>query len=112
MAKYGTVSFTAGAETSYQFTAYSRDSEFNDVGAVYFITKRAVNSTRDGHSHSSIYVGETGNLSDRLANHHQTACFDQLGANCVCVHAESDDKKRLAIEVDLLENYNPPCNQQ
>lgn len=68
MTKFKTVTFVGISKKKYEFVGYSRDTDFNKVGAVYFITKRYKKS--DGtYSHKRIYVGETGNLSDRPLNH-------------------------------------------
>lgn len=109
MTKFGTVTFTGSSGQNYTFSAYYRDTTFNSVGAVYFMTKRAKKSDNT-FSHTRIYVGETGDLSNRPLNHHRKACFDRNGANCVCIYLENNQKQRYAIEHDLLEKYDPPCN--
>ncbi len=111
MTKFGIVTFTGASNTNYEFTAHSRDTDFNAIGAVYFMTKRTRKSD-GGYNHDRIYVGETGDLSDRPLNHHRKECFDRKGANCVCIYPESDKDTRLEIETDLRENYKPPCNQE
>lgn len=63
-----------------------------------------------GYSHTRIYADQTGDLSTRFDNHHKQACFDRHSKNCVCVHGEQDEDTRLAIEQDLIDNYDPPCN--
>jgi len=98
--------------TEYTFKVYSLDTKFNkDYEAVYFVTKR-VKKTNGGYSHIRIYVGETGDLSTRFDNHHKQDCFDENGANCICIYGEQDEKTRLKIEKDLIEKYNPPCNSE
>ena len=87
---------------------YSIDTSFNSVGAVYFITKRSKDN--GGHNHTRIYVGETGDLSTRFDDHHKAGCFNEHDANCICVYQEESESKRLKIEKDLIDNYNPPCN--
>ncbi len=111
MTKHGTVTFRGQSGTKYEFTAYSRDTSFSAVGAVYFMTKRT-KKDEGGFEHVHIYVGETGDLSDRPLNHHRKACFDREGANCVCVYTESKKSERLKIETDLREFYDPSCNRE
>lgn len=111
MAKYGAVTFTGASETDYTFTSYARDTDFNAVGAVYFMTKRGANPA-GGYSHTPIYVGQTGDLSVRPLNHHRKECCDWKEANCVCVLPESSRQTRLVIESDLREAYDPPCNRE
>ena len=109
MAKFRTVTYTGESGSKYTFTAYSRDSDFNAVGAVYFITRRTGND-EGGYSHTKIYVGETSDLSSRPLSHHRKECFDKHQANCVCLLVEDDHETRLEIELDLRRKYNPPCN--
>ena len=111
MTKFGNVTFTGASNTKYEFTAHSRDTDFNAIGAVYFMTKRS--QKPDGrYSHKRIYVGQTGDLSDRPLNHHRKECFDSEGANCVCSYPENNIDTRLEIETDLREKYDSPCNQE
>lgn len=109
MVEHGTVTFTGGSGTEYRFTAYSLDTTFSDVGAVYIITNRSQGSN-GGYSHNRIYIGETGDLSERFDSHHKASCFENHNANCICVFREDNNQRRLEIESDLLDNYSPPCN--
>lgn len=110
MAKYGTVTFNGVSGTAYTFYAYSMDTSFKKgFGAVYFITKR-IEKAEGGASHTRIYVGQTGDLSDRFNNHYKQQCFNSHGANCICILGEQSEVNRLAIEEDLIAKYNPPCN--
>jgi hypothetical protein len=111
MAKLGTVTFTGQSGQEYVFTVYSRDTEFKALGAVYFMTTRQPDG-KGGVSHTRIYVGETGDLSDRPLNHERKPCFDRNGANCVCLLLEEDYEKRCAVELDIRRNCNPPCNRE
>jgi hypothetical protein len=109
--KFGNVTFRGQTGGEYVFTAYSRDTEFNAVGAVYFMTLREPKAD-GGFSHTRIYVGETGDLSDRPLNHERKACFDRHNANCICLLVQNDYTLRCAIELDLRRNYDPPCNRE
>ncbi|MAT56654.1 MAG: hypothetical protein CMF23_01625 [Ignavibacteriae bacterium] len=110
MTKYGTVTFTGKSGSKYEFTIYSFDTDFKDnVSCVYFVTKRS-QSSNGNHSHTRIYVGETSDLSERFSNHHKQKCFKKNNANCICIYLEKSEKTRLEIEQDLIDNYNPPCN--
>ncbi len=110
MVKLGTVTFTGASGSTYEFNSYAFGTIFKEnYGAVYFITNRDQND--DGsYSHERIYVGETEDLSTRFDDHHKQDCFDQNNANCICIHGEQNEKIRLNIERDLIDNYNPPCN--
>lgn len=109
MAKLATITFKGKSGNKYTFNVYSFDTDFKAIGAVYFVTERTEKADGTG-SHTRIYVGQTGDLSERIDNHHKQDCFEENDANCICVHSESNEDKRLEIEADLIDNYNPPCN--
>ncbi len=111
MAKLGSVNFTGKSGSVYTFAAYPAGTTFNDVGAVYFVTKRSPDG-QGGYSHKRIYVGQTIDLSTRFDSHHRQDCFEREGANCICVYVESDEEKQLLIEKDLRVAYDPPCNRE
>ena len=61
----------------------------------------------------AIYIGETGDLSDRFDNHHRMPCIKREGATHICTHKSSANKEtRRTEEVDLIGNYDPICNRQ
>lgn len=105
MAKISTLSLKGASGRQYEFDVYPLDTEFNSVGAVYAITKRDAS-----RNHTVIYIGQTDDLSERFDNHHKASCFYRHSANCVCIRAENNEETRLAIEKDLIANYNPTCN--
>lgn len=110
MAKLGTVTLIGASGKKYEFNVYPWDTNFKEnYGAVYFITKRTQKQD-DGYSHTPIYAGQTEDLSTRFDNHHKQACFDRHNKNCVCIYGEQDEDTRLAIEQDLIDDYDPPCN--
>ena len=110
MPKLGTVTFTGASGTEYDFNVYPLETEFKKMGAVYFFTKRTKKSD-GGYTHCKrIYVGETEDLSERFDNHHKMPCIERHGANCICTHRESSESKRLEIEQDLIDGYDPVCN--
>jgi len=111
MAKLGSVTFVGDSGKKYDFIVYSLDTGFDAVGAVYFFTERTEKSD-GGFVHSSyVYVGQTGDLSERFDNHHAMPCIEKNGANCICIHKESSKDKRCEIEQDLIDNYNTLCNK-
>lgn len=58
-----------------------------------------------------IYIGETGDLSERFDNHHKMPCIRQNRATEICAHTSSSNRDiRLAEERDLLAKWNPACN--
>ncbi len=61
-------------------------------------------------THSQIYVGETEDLKERMADHHKQSCFESNGYNAISIHRESNHYSRAAVEKDLIDSLNPPCN--
>jgi len=107
MGKIATATFSAGGK-DYSFNAYTTDTDFNEVSAVYIFTERTV---KDGKgSHRYLYIGETEALGSRIANHEKWECVDDKGCNCVCVHQVKEKAAREALEKIFLKEKNPPCN--
>lgn len=109
MSKLSTATFS-GKKGKYEFTVYTADTNFKDVGAVYIFTKRTV--SKGNGTHDFLYIGETGELGTRIPNHEKWPCVKKNGCNCICVHNESSEKKRLEIEKDLRDAKSTPCNDQ
>ncbi len=109
MAKLGDLTVAGESGQDYKFEVYPQGTSFKEVGAVYLVTKRTHKPDGTG-AHEFLYVGETGDLSTRFDGHHKQECFDENGANCICVHVDSSQKSRLAKESDLLGAHDWPCN--
>jgi len=95
-----TVTATGRSGKTYTFTEYSIGTEFKSVGGVYMFLK----------GRDPVYVGQTGDLSERFDDHHKARTIRGHGANVICVQVVSSERERLAIEQDLLANYNWPSN--
>jgi hypothetical protein len=104
-----TIEFVGKSGRNYTFYIYPLNTTFKAVGGVYVFTK-AVQNAAGGLNHDVIYVGQTEDLSSRFTDHHKQSCIDRNGANRICVRSEVDETVRLAIERDLVDHYNPPCN--
>ena len=101
-----TVTLTGQSAKQYKFNVYPRAQRFNAIGAVYVMAKVAAGK------YVIIYIGQTGDASNRPFNHHRTACFDRNGADLVFLLSEGRETRRLEIETDLIRAYDPPCNKQ
>ena len=109
MAKIGTITLTGASGTVYDFNVYPYDTKFNSIGAVYYVSKRTEKKDGTG-SHTKIYIGQSGDLSERFDNHHKELCFEKKNANCISIYKVPYEDKRLDIEEDLIDSYEPPCN--
>ena len=90
---------------TYEFQVYPWGTDFKPLGAVYAVLK-----LRTDRRYDVIYIGETGDLSERFDSHHKAWCFDRNGKTHIGVHLESSQSRRRVIEQDLIANYTPPCN--
>ncbi len=109
MAKIGTLTLTGASGNKYQFNVYPFNTEFKAIPVVYYISKRTQKAEGSG-SHSKIYIGETNDLSERFDGHHKASCFKRNNANSISIHQEANEAKRLKVERDLIDAYEPPCN--
>ena len=109
MAKIATAVFSGLSGIKYSFNVYPIGTDFKAVGAVYYFTKRTINSQNLGE-HDIIYVGITNDLSTRFEDHHKKSCYERQNANCICIHQEEKEKERMKIEEDLIKKHKPHCN--
>ena len=109
MKKNGTLILKGALGIEYTLDVYPYGTIFDAIGTVYYISGRTEKADGTG-SHDQIYIGETEDLSERFDNHHKETCFKMYSANCINIYEESDEGKRLNIEKDLIDAYNPPCN--
>lgn len=109
MKRLGKIILKGASGASYRFRVFPWESDFRAEGAVYFVTKRK-EKAGGGHAHKRIYAGQTGDLSECVADHRKSSSLQGRAANCICVHAEASESKRIEIESDLMSAYRPPCN--
>ena len=110
MAKLADYTVAGRSGETYKFEVYPKDSSWNEVAAVYLVTKRTIKPDGVGGQHENIYVGQTENIKARFASHDKENCFAARQANCVCVLQVSSEQARLAIEADILAGGRWPCN--
>ena len=94
--------------TSHRFWIYPRGTKFNEPCPGIYIYARETSP----HKWIPIYIGQTENVNVRLTNHEQRECVDQSGATHIHVSIITDEKSRLTIEKDLIEQWKPVCNTQ
>ena len=103
-----TCSWSGKSGTKYIYDIYPINTKWNDIGGNYIFSKRASSSIWN-----PIYIGETGNLNNRLTKHHEKwNCAILNGATHIHAHVRNSNSrpKRIAEETNLLRNYNTPCN--
>ncbi|MHB8764583.1 MAG: GIY-YIG nuclease family protein [Deferrisomatales bacterium] len=107
MAKEDTVTATGACGRTYEFDVFPWGQAFNPVGGVYVVLKRRPGGRS---TYDILYVGQTSDLSQRSDDHHKQWCFDRNAKTHIGVRVVSTEQERLAIERDLLGNYQTACN--
>ena len=95
-----------------EFTIFNLSDVLNDnealppIGAVYLFTKERQNSL-----HEILYVGRTKNLDARdIKNHHKLWCVYLNEGTFFSVHIDLDEDSRKSKEQNIIDSYNPRCN--
>ena len=87
------------------------DSSFQDTAGNYIFARK----NAAGYW-VPVYIGQSSDLGDRLNNwptsHHQASCIQKQGATHIHNHSSSgSEKDRKDEEKDLIDNYDPACNE-
>lgn len=98
-----------GRNALYNFEVYPMNVQFNEVPAVYIISKRKLDRNGRGH-HFLVCIGQTESLVEDIKKHKRGGCVKQLQANTVSVILEDDPQKRLEVENDLKSAHTIPCH--
>jgi hypothetical protein len=110
--QYPDITFTGKSGEKYRFQAWSLETRFKPMAAVYLVTKRAQdNSTYRRASHDPIYIGQSANLADPFGTESQFECFRKHGANCICICLLESEARRSVAEEDLIALHSTHCNQ-
>ena len=100
MARYGAINIAGKSGAPYKFQVYSLDTVFKrHRPAVYVVTRRRQMPDTGVFRHRRIGIDQTDDLRQLLAQN--SSFFGVPGANCICVHDETDARARLAIQKDL-----------
>lgn len=103
-----TCTWTGVSGEQYKYWIHEIGSSFKGEAGNYIFAK--LNSAGRWEA---VYIGETGNLSERFDNHHAMPCIKRNQATHIHAHLTPGGRNiRLAEESDLRENYDPPCNKQ
>jgi hypothetical protein len=100
-----------GKKNLYNFEVFPLTAEFEDVAAIYVISKRINDKKGKGH-HKFVCIGQTESVLGDIKKHTKGKCIKQNKANVVCILAEQDEKSRQRIEADLRESHAIVCNHK
>lgn len=94
------INATGASGAVYTFTIWPLNTPFPATGGVYLILKQNI----------VLYVGQTGDLSERFDSHHKEPCWRRNQADRMAVLFVTGENDRLRIETDLIRSYHPVCN--
>ena len=80
----------------YPFEVYDTAQEFESEGAVYVFTRRWLSGDRAHHQF--VYIGRTGDMSERFDNHHKMSCIEENVATHIGVHWIQSEMERIDVE--------------
>ncbi|OGQ97556.1 MAG: hypothetical protein A2521_10230 [Deltaproteobacteria bacterium RIFOXYD12_FULL_57_12] len=107
MAQEEIVTVIGSSGQKYEFAVFRWGQAFNPVGGVYLVLRKRIGIIS---THDILYIGQTGDLSERFDDHHKQGCFDRNARTHIGVRVENLEAARLAIERDRLGNYKTACN--
>jgi hypothetical protein len=97
-----------GKKERYDFEVFPIDGEFEDVSAIYIISKRKIDKRKRAH-HALVCIGQTDSLVAELKKHRKGKCVKKFAANSISLLREANEKQRLKIETDLKAAHAIPC---
>ncbi|NKC13649.1 MAG: hypothetical protein GKR94_16105 [Gammaproteobacteria bacterium] len=90
----------------YRYFIYPIGTTFKAAPGNYIFSKK-VSPGR----HRPIYIGETGDLSERFDSHHKMPCITGQGATHIQVHqTDGGPGVRRQEESELVAKWQPVCN--
>lgn len=98
-----------GRKNRYDFQVFPLDFEFENVPAIYVISRRKTDSKKRAH-HALVCIGQTDSVMNELKKHTQSKCVTKHEANVISILPERSEKKRLKIEEDLRAAHAIVCN--
>ena len=91
----------------HEFTIYTNDTDWNAVAGLYIFAGE--NSKGQWFP---LYIGQTESLAERLPNHEDWPEAEILAATHIHARVEADESRRLALEAQLIQHYQPHLNVQ
>jgi hypothetical protein len=102
-----TIEWPGSSGGTYTYWIHEIGTAFKDSPGSYIFAKE----TSPGRW-TPVYIGETNSLKDRLSNHEKMPCVRRHSGTHVHAHTSSaDGQVRREEEADLLNKWNPPCNE-
>ena len=106
MADAPTIDWPGKPGKTYRYWIHPLPPNFSAVPGNYIFARE----TEPG-KYLPIYVGETGDLSERFDDHHAMPCIKKHSATHIHAHTNNKGQAaRRAEEADIIAQWNPPCN--
>lgn len=97
-----------GRKDRYDFKVFPLDNEFENVSAIYIISRRKIDRQKKGH-HALVCIGQTDSILGEIKRH-KNKCIKKHNANVISILPETDARKRLRIEEDLKAAHVVACS--
>lgn len=97
-----------GEKNRYDFTVFPLDAVFENVPAIYIISRRVVDKSKKAH-HALVCIGQTESLLDELKKHKKDKRTKKFAANSISLLREENKTRRLKIETDLKAAHAIRC---
>ena len=97
-----------GQKARYDFKVFPLDGVFEDVSAIYVISRRKIDRQKKGH-HALVCIGQTDSVLGEIKRH-KIKCIKKHNANVISILPEADVKKRIKIEEDLRSAHAIACS--
>ena len=97
-----------GEKNRYDFTVFPLDAVFENVPAIYIISRRVVDKSKKAH-HALVCIGQTESLLDELKKHKKDKRTKKFAANSISLLREENENRRLKIETDLKAAHAIRC---
>ena len=105
MASDDTITLNGKSGKVYDYYTHPFGESFKPAPGNYVFVKK------DSEGINIIYIGETGDISERFDSHHKMDDIKSAGATHILTHTgDANEKIRKTEEQDLIDNYDPPCN--
>jgi len=98
-----------GRKDKYDFKVFELNERFEQIPAVYVISRRITDKRKKGH-HALICIGQTDSIVDEIKKHRKGRCLRKNEANVISILPETDELKRQKIETDLKSAHSIQCN--
>lgn len=103
MNKLANVKFSGKSGARYAFEVYPLEAAIaQGFAGVYVVSLRKEGKSKSGFVHRRMGTGQSDDLPLLPAGDGRS--YAAKGANCICLHAETDKDARLKIEQDLVRN--------